>query len=226
MKPPSWTGASSGIDLREPPICNQCIGDWDKADKTGEEPKRSPDGNNGILAQQEEVLKSTASEVLHQMRRMNRIEESTGSVNEDQSISKKRSRLEDKCNSKANTIDLKVPKKAKLEDPTTKSRAACIPLLCSADAENLEQRITSLHQRMFPCSSLLTLNSHSKQTSRVHFRNGCRSFLPIRLRSHYSGGLPYQFSFLLRSRLWVISSLPISLKPEVRILNLRVSDLR
>ena len=122
MKPPTWTEASSGIDLREPPICNQCIGDWDKADETSDASGRAPDGNREILAQQAEVLKSTASEVLHQMRRMNRIEESTGSVKEDRYLSKKRSRLEDRLDNNANAIKSKLQKEANLEETVVQSR--------------------------------------------------------------------------------------------------------
>ncbi|MCJ1248595.1 hypothetical protein MMC30_005813 [Trapelia coarctata] len=140
MKPPRWTGASSGIDLKEPPICTQCIGDLDKVDETGEESRGSPDGSDGILAKQAEALKSTASEVLHQMRRMNRIEESTGNIQEDRSLSKKRSRLEDKLDNKASAIDLKIPKKAKLEDTMTKKnnlvmRPTHVSLFGPLDAE-------------------------------------------------------------------------------------------
>lgn len=128
MKPPPWTGASSGIDLREPPICNQCIGDWDKAEETGEDAKRPQDGNDEILAKQAEALMSTASEILHQMRRMDKIEESTVNVEGDRSLSKKRSRLEGKLDDKPNVSDLKMPKKAKHEDKKVKSRATSIPI--------------------------------------------------------------------------------------------------
>lgn len=108
----------------EPPICHRCLGDWDKA---GEDAKWLQDGNDEILATRPEALKSTDSEVVHQMRRMNEIEEPTVNIEEGWSLSRKRSRLEGKLEDKPNVSNLKMPKKAKLEGKTVKSRATSVP---------------------------------------------------------------------------------------------------
>ena len=77
MKPPTWTGDQNGIELQEPPVCMACIVD---AEIDSEIAKESSKLSKEKMTDQMVDLRTTASELLHQMRRASGFDEPADSA--------------------------------------------------------------------------------------------------------------------------------------------------
>lgn len=77
MKPPNWTGDQNGIELQDPPVCMACIVD---AEVDSEIAKESSKLSEEKITDQMVDLRTTASELLHQMRRATGFDEPTDSA--------------------------------------------------------------------------------------------------------------------------------------------------
>ncbi|MCJ1353135.1 MAG: hypothetical protein MMC33_003120 [Icmadophila ericetorum] len=71
VKPPAWTGDPNGIELQDPPICMACIIDAEIDTEIAKEPNGIPEEK---MKDQMVDLRTTASELLHQMRRTSALE--------------------------------------------------------------------------------------------------------------------------------------------------------
>ncbi|MCJ1400985.1 hypothetical protein MMC11_004196 [Xylographa trunciseda] len=102
LKPPQWTEDRSGIELVTPPICDHCVDDWEIAENAASSSKNLRPGAQMNLRIRTEDLNSASSDILHQMRRAGDVDCHTSKSRHASTISKKRSRPEDKFLSEIN----------------------------------------------------------------------------------------------------------------------------